>query len=241
MAHRIGPTPQISQPTGNRTEDLQAMSRGFFMDSTDLRARLRDMVPKDGSERMDAPFPLVIFATVDLPPAADWEGSIVFDTTTNDLLFSDGSAWITIRDSTNTPTTPAFSAHKNGTNQTGIGSGTDTQITFSTEIYDRGGHFASNVWTPPAGLVTMKAQVFASGTLVAQNARISITKNGATTRFKSAFGVAAVANAGLDIAMADVANGTDAYGVAVNIATTAGNVTVDGTAENTWFMGEWLN
>ena len=42
------------------------------------------------------------------------------------------------------------------------------------------------------------------------------------------------------ILIADVANGSDTYGVSVNVTTAAGNVTVTGAAENTWFMGEWL-
>lgn len=42
--HRIGPTPQISQPTGNSPEDVRALGRALFTDSTDLRAVIRDLV-----------------------------------------------------------------------------------------------------------------------------------------------------------------------------------------------------
>lgn len=93
MAHRVGPTPQISQPQGNAPEDVRSLGRAMFVDSIDIRARLRDVLPKDGEERMTAPLPLMIFTTAGLPAAADWEGSVVFDTTTNRLAYSDGSTW----------------------------------------------------------------------------------------------------------------------------------------------------
>lgn len=96
MVHRVGPTPQISQPQGNAPEDVRGLARAFFLDSTDIRARLRDMLPKDGEERMEAPLPLMIFTTAGLPAAADWEGSVVFDTTTNRLAYSDGSSWLQV-------------------------------------------------------------------------------------------------------------------------------------------------
>lgn len=43
---------------------------------------------------------------------------------------------------------PRVSAHKNGTNQTGIVSGDFTKVTFGTERYDLTGAFASSTFTP---------------------------------------------------------------------------------------------
>jgi hypothetical protein len=136
-------------------------------------------------------------------------------------------------------TRPAFSAHKNGTDQTGIVDATITALTFGTEAYDRGGFFASNVWTPPAGLVVLKAGVIATGTLDTTNpSGLIITKNGATFKLQNNAQAAGVFGGAL--ACSDIANGSDVYGVSVSINTAAGTATATGAAANTWFMGEWL-
>jgi hypothetical protein len=49
---------------------------------------------------------------------------------------------------TSASTRPTFSAHKNGTNQTGIVSATPTKITFGTAAFDVGGYLASSTYTP---------------------------------------------------------------------------------------------
>jgi len=46
-----------------------------------------------------------------------------------------------------------FSVHKNGTAQTGVASTVDTRVTWSTEISDTEGIFASNAFTPTDGSV----------------------------------------------------------------------------------------
>jgi len=51
----------------------------------------------------------------------------------------------------------AFSAHKNGTNQTNVANNATTAITWSTELFDVGGYFTANAWTPPAGLYQVTA------------------------------------------------------------------------------------
>lgn len=252
MAHRIGPTPQISQPTSNRVEDVQALSRAFFIDSTDLRSRLRDMVPKDGSERMDAPFPLRVYATVGLPAAADWEGSIVFDTTTNSLKFSDGAAWHEVVDNVNfntyltggIETSPyhfgvAFKAVKNA-NQTGIADNVVTTISFQTEVYDVGGYFASNAWTPPAGVIMVNAALNVAATVAAGTfGNLAIAKNGVTAALSlELFGP--LGNCFPDITYTDIANGTDAYTVTLQVDTTVGTTTVADAAASTFFQGVWL-
>ncbi|MGH7460905.1 MAG: hypothetical protein ACREMA_07735 [Longimicrobiales bacterium] len=138
---------------------------------------------------------------------------------------------------------PSFSAHKNGSSQINIADDTMTQVTFGTEVHDEGGHFASNVWTPPAGLVTIAAGVLLTGDVDADaRARIAITKNGATTVHKEVRGTTADASGqcGLGISILDRANGTDAYGVAVQVPLAAGTATADGAASASWFMGAWL-
>jgi len=47
------------------------------------------------------------------------------------------------------PYQPAFSAHKNGSAQTNLATGTDVTITFGTERFDNNSDFASNTFTAP--------------------------------------------------------------------------------------------
>ena len=47
------------------------------------------------------------------------------------------------------PLQPAFSAHKNGTDQSNVSTGAHTTITWSAERYDVNADFASNTFTAP--------------------------------------------------------------------------------------------
>jgi len=47
------------------------------------------------------------------------------------------------------PLQPAFSVHKNNSNQNNIAINTDVTVTFGTEAYDQNGDFASNTFTAP--------------------------------------------------------------------------------------------
>lgn len=136
----------------------------------------------------------------------------------------------------------AFSAHKNGTNQTGLVTDTPAQVTWSTELFDVGGHFGSNVWTPPAGLVALSAAVRVTGQFAAdEQFIITITKNGSPFRHASSSVANADQLAAGMVAIMDKADGTDTYGVSVTVNNfTSGNGTIDGDAVDTWFMGALL-
>jgi hypothetical protein len=136
--------------------------------------------------------------------------------------------------------TPSFSAHKNGIAQTGVADTTFTTITFGTEVYDIGGLFASNGWTPMAGKVHMDAAFFLTGTISAgAQVAIAICKNGATVKQASfaAGSFGAAASIGCD----DVANGTDVYTVRAFVDLTSGTGTIDGGSNNTFFCGHWIS
>lgn len=92
MAHRIGRTPQIIQPSGNRPEEVRGLARTLFIDSTDIRARLIDMMPKDGSEVMTGPFTL--WNTAPPPSPVSPAGSLIFNTDLDVPMFSNGSRWV---------------------------------------------------------------------------------------------------------------------------------------------------
>jgi len=68
---------------------------------TDIGFRLNRMMPKDGSEAMTKPLPLLNLAKADLPSAALWAGGIV--AVNNEaggftLAFSDGTSWRRVQD-----------------------------------------------------------------------------------------------------------------------------------------------
>lgn len=133
-----------------------------------------------------------------------------------------------------------FSAHKNGTDQTGVADSTYTQLTFGTEIYDNGNFFASNAWTPPAGHVVISAGLLASGTIASgSDCIVSIYKNAAA--FKSSVSGTATNEGSAGISITDTANGTDVYTAFVYVDTTAGTGTINGGSTVTFFMGEWLH
>lgn len=133
-----------------------------------------------------------------------------------------------------------FSAHKNGTDQTGIADSTFTLVTFGTEVYDVGGHFASNGWTPPAGIVNLTASIRLTGTFVAgATTAVAIYKNGvALSQHNHHSGVANAAI--INITVMDLADGDDVYTVMTFCDVTSGTATLDGSAVHTRFSGTWL-
>jgi hypothetical protein len=131
----------------------------------------------------------------------------------------------------------AFNATKNAT-QT-LTSGALTKVTFGSTTVNTNSYFstANSRWTPPAGNVVLSANV------VVDNINKSIVqigyiyKNGAKIYQGSAFGVAQLTSATLQLTAIDNANGTDYYEVWVN-ATGTPSISNDGTAN--WFMGHAL-
>lgn len=131
---------------------------------------------------------------------------------------------------------PRFSVTKGGTDQTGIVPSTDTKLTWPTELFDVGGYFASNAWTPPAGYVQLTAMAALTGGIVDQNTfSLYIFKNGSVFRtINQALSGTGTHSAAISIL--DLANGTDFYEVWVKISGT-GNKTISGAAGFTNFMG----
>lgn len=133
----------------------------------------------------------------------------------------------------------SFSAHKNGTDQTGILTATATKLTFGTESYDVGSFYdtTNSKWTPPAGKVQISATVYVTAGIVDQQQfQLFLYKNGAF--FKS--GLVCVGSgttpAGAFLNVTDAAGGTDYYELYF-IGQGAGNKTVDGQSYNSYFQG----
>ena len=132
----------------------------------------------------------------------------------------------------------AFRAHKNGTNQIGIASATNTKVTFGTEAFDVGGYYdvATSRFTPPEGTYFLEVQcTFSAGIVDGQQTGFYIYKNGGfeaqflepayTTGVKTCAGGAVVE-----------ANGTDYFEIYC-LANGAGNKNLSGAAYATYFSG----
>jgi hypothetical protein len=76
---------------------------------------------------------------------------------------------------------PAVSAHKGGVDQTGVTQAAYSKITFGTEDWDVGGHFASSTWTPPAGRYEINCNLYftTANAVDGEQLGCSIYKNGA--------------------------------------------------------------
>lgn len=79
--------------------DMGALQRTLQQTITEHSNRLNESIPADGSEPLDVPFPLAVFATADLPDPTTWEGGLVIVTDggpggTPAVAFSDGTNWV---------------------------------------------------------------------------------------------------------------------------------------------------
>lgn len=130
----------------------------------------------------------------------------------------------------------AFFAHKNGTNQTTITSGTETKLTFGTESYDIGGYYdtSNSRFTPPAGRYFVSAVALTSGGGVDQAAMgLLIYKNG--VRYRADFDSwSGTTNKSARISTTVEANGTDYFEVFF-VGFGAGDKAINGTADSTFF------
>lgn len=137
---------------------------------------------------------------------------------------------------------PSFSAHKSGTDQTGVASGVPTKVTFPVEAFDTHGYFdtATGRFMPK---VPGKYQI--NGVVTFQSAALNaavyciIFKNGVAhklgcvTRWGNMTGAAALASS---VAVVVEANGTDYFELYAYQDTGANN-TITGVASDTHFSG----
>lgn len=96
MAKRVKRAPNLPNITQDVQRSLTQVNRALYQDGVETNYRLNLAYPKDGTEPFEAPMPLQSVVTGSLPPAANFEGNIIYDTTTNTLKYSNGSAWISL-------------------------------------------------------------------------------------------------------------------------------------------------
>lgn len=139
----------------------------------------------------------------------------------------------------NIPPIYGFRAHLNGTNQTGIADNVETQVQFTTKVFDQGGFYSTSTyrWTPPAGIVVVCAQLLIQGATYAAGTAVAglLRKNG--TGIVEGVIVGSTANALIccPIAAVDQANGTDYYDISVLFDVTSGTYSINGNSLNSWF------
>lgn len=188
-------------------------------------------------------------------PATPYEGQFWLDDDTPSsnvwtLWQYDGNDWIKLGlvDKTNNIAAfggPSFQAHKNGTDQTGISSATQTKITFGTEEWDNGAHYdASNSKLIPtiAGKWRVSATIFWSANVVdGAEYQCSIYKNGSA--YKKSFdtgGTGATSSPCQTVSALVELNGSTDYVEIYGYGGGAGNKTVSGNAALSYFSAEYV-
>jgi hypothetical protein len=135
---------------------------------------------------------------------------------------------------------PSFSAHKNGTDQTGIASATDTKITFGTEEWDDGGYYdaANSKFLPlEPGQYQIVASVEATANIVDQNSYWTrLYKNGTEYRDGPKARGSGTGSVTATINMIVDFNGSTDFVEVYFIGGGAGNKTVEGDSKLTYFQ-----
>jgi len=134
----------------------------------------------------------------------------------------------------------AFHAHRNGSNLPGFVPAF-SNCAFNFELFDQNSKYdtATQRWTPSAGLVSINANVTMIGLNAGSGLLIAIFKNGAVFKqSRSGTAVDGGTDAGANVTVIDLANGTDYYQCFAYVF--AGSGTMMGTVEHSYFQGTQL-
>lgn len=136
--------------------------------------------------------------------------------------------------------TPAFSANKNGSDQT-ISSSSATKVSFGTEAFDNGSYFdaATNYrWTPPAGIVHISAKAYIASISAGDDINLLLYKNGSLHKYLMA-GESINGAVHLGGSTVESVNGTDYFEIYIDSSSDT-SYSVEGDANLTWFCGSAL-
>lgn len=124
----------------------------------------------------------------------------------------------------------------NGTTTQAVASAASTAVTLGTELYDVGGFFATNAWTPPAGTALLIATVAFLNITAASTTILHILKNGTSIASLTSI----VEETTMTISVMDQCGGSDVYSMAVQ--SSDGNYTINdfNTSKATKFSGTML-
>jgi len=141
-----------------------------------------------------------------------------------------------------------FSAHKNGTDQTGLADATFVKVTFTNSERNLGTHIVGDAilnrydsvnsrWYPPRGPISIKAAVrFSTGTTSGGFVYTALYKNGILYKIGHLSNTSESAPATAMIDVEDVCDGDDYYEIYA-YTTGTGTRTISGSATETWFQG----
>lgn len=96
MANPVQPVPSLPPVKSGTKEEQQAGVKANLLILIDHARRINSALVKDGTEAMGAPLPLASYETADLPDATLYEGAVAYDTDLDQLVYSDGSAWLPV-------------------------------------------------------------------------------------------------------------------------------------------------
>ncbi|MCP4259105.1 MAG: hypothetical protein GY774_16590 [Planctomycetes bacterium] len=130
-----------------------------------------------------------------------------------------------------------FSVHKNGTNQTGVATGTWTKVTWPTEIYDTNSEFANDKWTPSARIVQITAGITWIALGDGVTGIIALYKNGTLFKYGNIIKVGGTVNLHCGGSWEDNANGTDDYEIYI-FHNHGSDRDIEGSSTYSFFMGK---
>lgn len=139
----------------------------------------------------------------------------------------------------------AFHVHRNGTDQTGIATGTNTKVQWTNEDFDiggLGGYFDSSSnyrFTPPSGYYFLHAQVrWTLATAAGENRVLRLYKNGAEIK-QTVISGADTSSSSCVLSAVVYANGTDYFEIYVS-QNSGSNKDLFGATSPTFFCGHWV-
>ncbi len=131
----------------------------------------------------------------------------------------------------------AFSVHKNGTNQTGVATSTNTKVTWSTEDFDTNSDFASDKFTPTvAGKYLLMATVGMTTITDGTDLTLWIYKNGVAHKRMELRTGASGSSANIVTAIVEANGSTDYFEVFIFQNSGADKI-ISGDKINTFFQG----
>lgn len=138
---------------------------------------------------------------------------------------------------------PCFLAYK-AADQTGITDNTEVQAVFDTEVYDVGGYFATNAWTPTiAGKVRLFARVAITGANVSTAACYAVIKKNGNALAYSIPAKAMLTGSNTETVFCyieDICAANDVYTLWVLDNVAASDVTLSAGAAITYFGGSFI-
>jgi acid phosphatase family membrane protein YuiD len=135
---------------------------------------------------------------------------------------------------------PAFSVHKNGTDQTVATAAGVVKLSWPTEVFDSNNNFASDRFTPTiVGKYLLACSIVMTPTTDAALFLLRIYKNGALYK-DAAFRANGTNYQGFSVSAVVDANGSSDYFEMYYYHECAGNANVSGAAQYTHWSGAWV-